>query len=99
VRCSITGYLVGLLGIRWPAKPPFGAFFVLLSLERNNNKTLGSRLIGARWLVFGVVAILGLGALIYANPPTLGRAFKSNVVPTETTGVSDYKVTPDDLLW
>jgi hypothetical protein len=62
------------------------------------NKTFGHRLIGARWLVFAVVAILGLGALIYANPPTLGRAFKNNVT-TQTTGVSDYKVTPDDLLW
>ena len=63
------------------------------------NKILGPRLIGARWLVFGVVAILGLGAVIYANPPTLGRAFKKDVVTTQTPGVSDYKVTPDDLLW
>jgi hypothetical protein len=63
------------------------------------NNTFGPRLIGARWLVFGVVAILGLGALIYANPPTLGRAFKKDLVTTPTTGVSDYKVTPDDLLW
>jgi hypothetical protein len=63
------------------------------------NKTLGPRLIGARWLVFGIVAMLGLGALIYANPPTLGRAFKKNLVTTQTTGGSGYKVTPDDLLW
>jgi hypothetical protein len=76
-----------------------GPFLSFCPWSETMNKTLGSRLIGARWLVFGVVAILGLGALIYANPPTLGRAFKSNVVPTETTGVSDYKVTPDDLLW
>jgi len=61
------------------------------------NKIFGPRWAGVRWLVFGMVAILGLTALIYANPPTLGRAFKSNVVTP--TAVSDYKVTPDDLLW
>jgi hypothetical protein len=64
------------------------------------NKALSLQSTPARWLAFAVVVILCLVALIYTNPPIPGRAFKKNVVSTPThQGSTDYKVTPDDLLW
>ena len=59
-----------------------------------------TRSTGARWLVLGVLAILGIAALFYANPPIPGRAFTRNfVTPPTSHETTDHKVTPDDLLW
>ena len=64
------------------------------------NKALSLQSTPARWLALAVVVILCLAALIYANPPIPGRAFKKAVVSTPThQGSTDYKVTPDDVLW
>jgi hypothetical protein len=54
----------------------------------------------ARWFALAVVVVLCLAALVYTNPLIPGRAFKKTVVTTPTHQDStDYKVTPDDLLW
>ena len=64
------------------------------------NKALSLHSTPARWLALAVVVILCLAALICTNPPIPGRVFKNHVVTTPThPGSTDYKVTPDDLLW
>ena len=62
-------------------------------------KTWTRRSKSDRWLIFGIAAVLGVAALFYTYPATPGRAFKKNALPTQTTGATDYKATPDDLLW
>ena len=64
------------------------------------NKALSLQSTPARWFALAVVVILCLATLIYTNPPIPGRAFKKTAVTTPThQGSTDYKVTPDDLLW
>ena len=63
------------------------------------NKTLRPKSKGARWLILGGLAILGIAALFYASPPIPGRAFTKNFVTPTNHGATDHRVTPDDLLW
>ena len=94
----MAGYLIDHLGDSSACKAPRWGLFVLWSKRMNN--TLSTQSTGVRWLVLAVVAILCTAALFYAYQPTPGRAFRKNVVTTQTNqGATDYKVTPDDLLW
>jgi len=63
-------------------------------------KTLGFENTGARWAVLGIVAVLGFASFMYANPPTMGRAWTKAGITTQTdrTG-ANHNRTPDDLLW
>jgi hypothetical protein len=52
----------------------------------------------SRWLVFGLVAAVSTAALVYANPPTPGRALVKKTAAVEAP-TTNAKPTPDNLLW